>query len=110
MTELNQIFDGDWAQLVFFVGSTIFVTIYACGFVLQRSNQREAPPFAYPGRIAMVALFLVAIICTIAGIRLGPLNSGQSEAAIGPASLSISDLHTTVNVGSLPVQQVEEPF
>jgi len=106
MTEFSQIFDDDRAQLVFIVGSAIFVILYAFGSLLQRSPPR---PFAHASQIAMVALILVAIIYTLAG-ELRPLNSGLSEAAIGPASLSISDLHKTVNTRSLPVQQVYDPY
>jgi hypothetical protein len=109
MTELNEIFDRDQAQLVFIVGSTIFIALYACGILLRRSNQSQSRMFAYPGRITMVALFLVTMIYIMAD-RLGLLNSGVSEAAVGLPSLSINDLHKAANIRTLPVQEVENPF
>jgi hypothetical protein len=106
MTELNQVFDGDLAERVFLIVSVIFVVLYACGILLMQRTEAKARRTAFYGKTAVTALFLTVAISLVAN---GLLFS-SSGAVNNPVSVSIVELQSTVDMKSLPEQQVESLF
>ena len=130
MTELNQVFDGDLAERAFLIVSVIFVVLYACGILLMQRTEAKARRTAFYGKTAVTALFLTVA----AGVgkftayenendRYGGKPARQaislvangllfssSGAVNNPVSVSIVELQSTVDMKSLPEQQVESLF
>jgi hypothetical protein len=105
MTEFSQVFDGDLAEHVFFIASVIFAALYAGGIFLMQWNDAKSRWTVLHGKIAMTALFFAVVISAAAG-GFGLFNSPSSGAVNSPASLSISEIQSAVDVESLPEQTV----
>jgi len=108
MTELNQVFDGDLAERVFLIVSVIFVALYACGILLMQRTETGSHRTVFHGKTAMTALFLAVIVVVANG--LGLFNSSSRGAVNSPASISIIEVQSAVDMKSLPEQQVESLF
>ena len=107
MSEFNQVFDGGLAERVFLILSIVFMLVYA-GIVLfiWRTAAQSSRSALHP-RTAIMALFLaVAISAVIGGLWLFGPTSGR--AAHEPASLSIADVASAVDMKSLPVQKMHD--
>ena len=106
MTEFNQVFDGDLAERVFLIVSVIFVALYACGILLLQRTEAKGRRTAFHGKTAATALFLTAAISLVAN----GLLFKSSGAVNHPASVSIVELQSAIDMKSLPEQQVESLF
>lgn len=106
MTEFNQVFDGDLAERVFIIGSIIFLTLSVGGIFLRRPVEGQSRRMDLPGKAATAALFLAVTIPAMFGV-IGLFNSASSKAAFSPASISIDELHRSVDMNLLPVQQAD---
>jgi hypothetical protein len=109
MTEFNQVFDGDLAERVFIIGSILFAALFAAGIFLQRPVVTGARRMAFYGKTAMTALLVAAAVSTTMG-GFGVFGGQSNATPNSPASISIGDLHKSIDVRSLPVQFVENPI
>ena len=109
MTEFNQVFDGDLAERIFIVGSIIFAALFAGWIFLQRPVETGARRMAFYGKTALTALVVAAAVSTTMG-GLGVFGAPSKATPNSPASISISDLHKSIDVRLLPVQFVENPI
>ena len=109
MTELNQVFDGDLAEHMFLIASVIFAALYAGGILLMQRTDAKSRWTVFHGKIAITSLFFAVAISGTAG-GLGLFNSPSSGAVNRPASLSINEIQSSVDVESLPEQTVGSFF
>jgi hypothetical protein len=108
MTEINQVFDGDLAERVFLIASTIFVAFYAGGILLTQWTKAGSRRTVFQAKTAVTALFLALALTAVASGFWRP--NGSSSAVNGPASISPIELQRAVDVKSLPERQVENLF
>ena len=99
--------DGGLAERVFFIVSIVFMVLYACGILFMWRPKSRSRRTAFHGRTAITALFLAVTISAVAG-GLGLFNSSSSGAVSSPASISIIELQSAVDMKTLPVQKMND--
>ena len=107
MTEFNQVFDGDLAELVFLIASVIFVVLYAGGILLMQQTRAGSRRAVFQAKTAGAALFFALALTAVAS---GFWRSHSTNAGNSPASISPIELQSAVDMKSLPEQQVVNPF
>ena len=107
MTEFDQVFDGGLVERVFFIVSIISMLLYACGIFLMWRTQTGARRTVLHRRTAITALLFAVAISAVAG-GLGLFSTSSGGAVNSPASISIIDLQSAVDMKALPVQKMHD--
>jgi hypothetical protein len=107
MNDLTQIFDGDLAERVFIIGSSGFLLLFAAGALFLSRHKARTRPNSFAKSFALFALIIGAAIVAMAGsVAVGKLSSRSAAADTG--SMSIEEIHKSIDMHALPVQYVQD--